>query len=171
MTPDSLKDLYVEQLRDLHSAEDQLISALPKMAKKASNTELQRAFEQHLEETRRHKERIEQIFKRMDMSPKGRTCEGMKGLIKEAKHAIKETKSLLGKDAPSEVRDAMLIAQAQRAEHYEIAGYGTVATYAEELGLMEDRDLLAQTLGEEKETDAILTRLAEQRVNLEAERT
>ena len=165
MTPDNLRDLYVQQLRDLYSAEDQLIDALPKMAKKAGSQELQQAFEQHLEQTRRHKERLEQLFDKMDMSPSGQTCQAMKGLIKEAKDLISDANNLFGSDAPPEVLDAGLIAQAQRVEHYEISAYGTVATYAERLGRTADHDLLGQTLEEEKQTDELLNRVAETLVN------
>ena len=165
MTPDNLKDLYVHQLRDLYSAESQLIDALPKMEKKATNKELQQAFQKHLAQTRTHKERLEEIFGALNVSPSGETCKAMKGLVSEAEHFIKESKSLLGKDAPPEVLDAGLIAQAQRVEHYEISAYGTVATYAEQLGRDEDHRLLGETLDEEKSTDGLLNRLAKNMIN------
>ena len=165
MTPKNLNDLYVQQLRDLYSAESQLIDALPTMAKKATSSELEQAFERHLNQTRRHKERIEELFEKMDMSPSGQTCQAMKGLIKEAKDLISDASSLFGSDAPPEVLDTGLIAQAQRVEHYEISAYGTVATYAEMLGRTADHDLLGQTLAEEKETDEELNQIAERLTN------
>jgi len=161
MKLESLKDLYLEQLKDLHSAESQLVDALPKMADAASAPELKNAFREHLAQTRQHVERLEQIFKRLGESPKGETCEGMKGLIKEGEAMIKM------KGEP-EVIDAGLIAAAQRVEHYEIAGYGTVRTYAELLGEQEAVRLLERTLQEEEETDEKLTEIAETRVNEEA---
>ena len=165
MTPDNLKDLYILQLRDLYSAEKQLIDALPKMIKKTRNRELEQAFETHLTETRRQKERLEQIFESLDVSPSGETCKAMKGLIKEAEDMISDSKSWFGHDAPPQVLDAGLIAQAQRVEHYEISGYGTVATYAETLGRMDDHRLLTETLEEEKKTDGMLNRIAKEVVN------
>lgn len=165
MTPKNLRDLYLHELRDLYSAESQLIEALPTMAKKASNAQLQDAFETHLAETRRQKERLEQIFQALDESPGGETCKAMKGLIKEAKDLISDASNFFGSDAPPEVLDAGLIAQAQRVEHYEIAAYGTVTTYAETLGRSEDHRLLSETLEEEKKTDGLLNRLAKDRIN------
>ena len=170
MTPKNLQDLYVHELRDLYSAESQLVDALPTMAEKASSPELQQAFRTHLEETKRQKERLERIFERMDERPSGQTCQGMKGLVKEAKDLISDADSFFGSDAPPEVLDAGLITAAQRVEHYEIAGYGAVATYAEMLGRQEDHDLLGQTLEEEKTTDEKLKRLAKESINLEAAR-
>ena len=170
MTPKNLQDLYVHELRDLYSAESQLVDALPTMAEEASNPELQQAFRTHLEETRRQKERLERIFERMDENPGGQTCQGMKGLIKEAKDLISDADSFFGSDAPPKVLDAGLITAAQRVEHYEIAGYGAVTTYAEMLGRQEDHDLLGQTLEEEKTTDEKLKRLAKESINLEAAR-
>ena len=170
MTPQNLRDLYVYQLRDLLSAETQLISALPTMAENASTPDLERAFRDHLEETRGHKARLEQILDRLKVDKSGHTCHGMKGLIKEAKELVDDSTRLFGKDAPHGVRDAGLIASAQRVEHYEIAGYGTVATYAEMLGRAEDHALLGQTLEEEKKADSLLTRLAKESVNTRAAR-
>ena len=143
MTPKNLQDLYVHQLRDLYSAESQFVEALPTMAEEATSPELERAFGTHLEETRRQKERLEQIFDRLEASPGGQTCQAMKGLIKEAKDLISDASSFFGSDAPAAVLDAGLIAQAQRVEHYEISAYGTVATYAETLGRREDHRLLS----------------------------
>lgn len=165
MTPKNLEDLYVQQLRDLYSAESQLVDALPTMAEKATSPELKQAFQRHLDQTRRHKERLDELFDKLDVSPGGHTCQAMKGLIREAKDLISDASSLFSGDAPSEVLDAGLIAQAQRVEHYEISGYGTVATYAETLGRTADHDLLGQTLAEEKETDEKLNQIAEGLVN------
>lgn len=152
-----LKHLYIDELRDLYSAETQLTKALPKMAKAASNRELTAAFETHLEHTKTHLERLEQIFKAHGEKPSGKHCKGMEGLIAEGEEMIKEGKS---KDADPTVLDAALISAAQRVEHYEIAGYGSVRTYASKLGLMDDKNILQQTLDEEGQTDLLLTRLA-----------
>jgi len=156
----TLEDLYVEELQDLYSAETQLLKALPKMAKAASSAELQSAFEDHLEQTKEHVARLEQIFENYDANPKGKKCNGMEGLIKEGDEIINE-------DMEDEVRDAGLISAAQRVEHYEMAGYGCVATYAKLLGKEDEADLLHQTLEEEEETDETLTDLAET-INVEA---
>lgn len=161
MTLESLKDLYVEQLRDLYSAEKQLIDALPNVRDNASHDELREAFESHLEETREHARRLEQIFEGLDENPQGETCEAMQGLVKEADE-------ILSKDADDDVLDAGIIAGAQRVEHYEISGYGTVATYAEMLGRNDDYQLLSKTLNEEKEADEKLNRIAKNVVNPEA---
>lgn len=165
MTPKNLEDLYLHELRDLYSAEKQLLDALPEMAEKASNAELRRAFHAHFKETEQQKERLRQIFDRMDKSPTGHTCKAMRGLIKEANSFMSDASSLLGNDAPDEVLDAGLIAQAQRVEHYEIAAYGTAVTYAEMLGRTDDHRLLKQTLDEERSTDEKLNRLAKGVVN------
>jgi ferritin-like metal-binding protein YciE len=159
----TLKDLYVEQLQDLYSAENQLVEALPKMAKAAAHPQLQRAFQEHLTQTQTHVQRLDQIFKQLGAKPKGQTCKGMEGLIKEGEEMIKM------KGDPSAI-DAGLIAAAQRVEHYEIAGYGCVRTYAQQLGDQQSSRLLQQTLDEEGTTDKKLTQLAEQVINLEAER-
>jgi ferritin-like metal-binding protein YciE len=161
MKLESLKDLYLEQLRDLYDAETQLVEALPKMAEAASSHDLQQAFNLHLQQTREHVNRLERIFKKLNEKPTGQTCQGMKGLIKEGEEMIKS------KSDP-EVKDAGLIAAAQRVEHYEIAGYGTVRTYAELLGDDEAVRLLEKTLQEEEETDDKLTELAESHINAEA---
>ena len=162
MKLDSLKTLYVEELRDLYNAENQLLKALPKMAKKASTPELKRAFEQHLEETRTHVDRLDQIFDRLGKKPTGKTCHGMKGLIEEGSEIMSE-------DATPAVRDAGIISAAQKVEHYEIAGYGTVRTFASLLGEDEAEDLLQETLDEEGAADEKLTEIAESMVNEEAE--
>jgi ferritin-like metal-binding protein YciE len=160
MPENSLQELYVEQLRDLYNAENQLVKALPKMAKAAQSDALRRGFEQHLEQTKGHVDRLEQIFSAMDKSPKGRKCAGMEGLVEEGEEVIKE-------QSDSAALDSGLIASAQRVEHYEIAGYGTVRTFAELLGDQEAVNFLQQTLDEEKETDEKLTALAKQ-VNAQA---
>jgi len=159
----SLQDLFVEQLQDLYNAENQILQALPKMAKAASAPELRQAFEQHLEQSRMHVERLDRVFKQIGASSKGKPCKGMQGLIAEGEEMIKEK-------AEPEVRDAGLIAAAQRVEHYEIAGYGCVRTYASQLGQQQAAQLLQQTLDEEGTTDKKLTQLAERLINLEAER-
>lgn len=161
MKLETLSDLYLEQLRDLYSAESQIIEALPKMEKAATNQELKRAFQQHLDVTKRQRDRLDRIFEDLGKNPKGFTCKAMEGLVKEAQE-------LMGKSGDSDVIDAGLIASAQRVEHYEIAGYGTVATYAEMLGRREDHRLLGETLQEEKMTDETLNRIAKSIVNPEA---
>jgi len=160
MQENKLKELYVDELKDLYSAENQLVKALPKMAKAATSEDLRAGFEEHLEQTKGHVSRLEQIFKGLDESPKGKKCKGMEGLIKEGGEMIEE-----GLD-PEEL-DAGLISAAQRVEHYEMAGYGCVATYAKLLGENEAVSLLRETLEEERETDKKLTKLSE-RINLEA---
>lgn len=162
MEMESLKELYVDELKDLYSAEKQLVKALPKMAKNATNPELQEAFTQHLEETEGHVERLEQIFEMLGERAGGKKCKGMEGLIEEAKELLEE-------DAAEEVLDAGLISKAQHVEHYEIAGYGTVRTYARQLGLDEQAELLQQTLEEESNANELLTQIAESSVNLDAE--
>jgi ferritin-like metal-binding protein YciE len=157
----SLRELYIEQLRDLYNAETQLIKALPKMAEASDSGELQNAFNEHLEKTKGHAERLEEIFERLGEDAEGEKCKGMEGLIKEGSEMIK-------KDMDPEVKDAGLIAAAQRVEHYEIAGYGCVRTYANLLGEDGAAQLLEQTLEEEKEADGTLNQLAES-INLEAE--
>jgi ferritin-like metal-binding protein YciE len=161
MKLESLKDLYLEQLKDLYSAETQLLDALPKMAERATSADLKQGFQEHLRQTREHMHRLEQIFSDLGDTPKGHTCEGMKGLIKEGEEMIK----MKGDD---KVIDAGLIAAAQRVEHYEIAGYGTVRTYAEMLGHSQHVTLLERTLQEEEMTDEKLSQLAESHINQEA---
>ena len=141
-----LRDLFIEELRDLYSAENQIIKALPKMTKAASSAELKSGFEEHLEQTKEHLTRLEQIFEDLDQSPKGKKCNGMEGLLEEGKELMEE-------DASPEVMDAGLISAAQHVEHYEIAGYGCVRTYAELLGDKKAAGLLQKTLDEEKQTD------------------
>jgi ferritin-like metal-binding protein YciE len=161
MKLESLKDLYLEQLKDLYSAETQLLDALPKMADGASAPDLKQAFSEHLRQTQEHVRRLERIFDTLGENPKGHTCEGMKGLVREGEMMLQ----MKGEPA---VLDAGLIAAAQRVEHYEIAGYGTVRTYAELLGFDDQVALLERTLDEEEQTDELLTRLAESHVNEEA---
>lgn len=157
----TLEDLFEHQIKDLYSAESQLVEALPKMVKKASNEKLKDAFEKHLEQTREQKARLESICRVLKISPKGETCKAMEGLIKEAESFIKEA----SEDA---VMDAGLIAEAQRVEHYEIAGYGTAVRYAKELGHMNIAETLQTTLDEEYDADNILDKLAEKRLNRKA---
>jgi ferritin-like metal-binding protein YciE len=153
MTKETLRELYVNELKDIFSAENQLTKALPKMAKAASSEELREGFEDHLEQTKQHVERLEQIFEMLEESPDGKKCLGMEGLIKEGAEVI-------GEDFEDDVKDSALIAAAQRVEHYEIAAYGTVAAYADVLGETEQASLLRETLQEEKDTDEKLTELA-----------
>src|SRR4051795_6636166 len=161
MELETLKDLYVHELKDLYSAENQLIKALPKMAKAATNRQLSAAFRQHLEQTKRQAKRLEQILKKQGESTRAPKCEGMEGLIAEGDKMAKE-------DAEDEVRDAGLIAAAQRVEHYEIAGYGCARTYAELLGDKSGARLLDTTLKEEADTDKKLTKLAKVAINVDA---
>lgn len=158
MKINDLHTLLVHELKDLYSAESQLVKALPKMAKAAHNQDLRRAFEDHLDETQTHVQRLKDIFKQLDYAPGGHHCDGMEGLISEGKDMIDE-------DAPEEVKDAGLIAAAQRVEHYEMAGYGCARTFARILGLDEIADILQTTLDEEGEADKKLTALAESKIN------
>ena len=161
MKLDNLRKLYVEELRDLYSAETQLVKALPKMAKSASSDELKQAFEDHLGQTEGHVERLEEIFEDLEESPKGKTCKAMKGLVEEGSEILEEE----GEDS---VLDAGIIAAAQKVEHYEIASYGTVRTWATLLGEDEAAELLQETLDEEGEADKLLNQLAQEIVNPEA---
>lgn len=156
----NLRDLWIDELKDLYHAENQILKALPKMAKAAVDEDLRDAFNEHLEQTRGHVKRLEQIFKLIDEPAKGKVCKGMEGIIAEGKE-------MLDMELPEPVADAALIAAAQRVEHYEIAAYGTARTYAEVLGETDAAELLEATLNEEKETDETLTGIAEQ-VNPEA---
>ncbi len=161
MSKDSLRELYIDELKDLYSAETQLVKALPKMAKAASNDQLRQAFEEHLRQTTEHVSRLEQIFEALEEKPTGKKCMGMEGLVKEGSEAINE-------DYGDEVKDAAIIGAAQRVEHYEMAGYGTVRAFAELLGESEHVSLLEETLNEEKAADEKLTQLAEE-INASAE--
>jgi ferritin-like metal-binding protein YciE len=160
MKESALKELYLDELKDLYSAENQLVKALPKMARAATSEDLKAGFEEHLKQTEEHVRRLEKIFKALGDSPEGKKCKGMEGLIKEGSEMIDE-------DPGDEELDAGLIAAAQRVEHYEIAGYGCVATYAKILGEDEAVTVLRRTLEEEKTTDKKLTSLAEN-INIEA---
>ena len=162
MELDTLKDLYIGEIKDLYSAEKMLVRALPKMAKAAKDTQLQQAFRTHLKETGQHAARLEQICKELGVSPRGKKCVGMEALIEEGSELIKE-------NPDPDVLDAGLISKAQHVEHYEIAGYGTVRTYARQLGFENHAELLQQTLDEEGRTDHLLTELAESGINVEAE--
>lgn len=156
-----LEDLFQHQIQDLYSAESQLIEALPKMAKASHNDKLKKAFEKHLEETKEHKNRLEEVAKEIGFKPNGEECKAMKGLIKEAESFLKE-------DAEEDVRDAGIIAESQRVEHYEISGYGTVVRYAKELGHKEAAKKLQKTLDEEYKADENLNKMAEGRINKKA---
>jgi ferritin-like metal-binding protein YciE len=161
MNLDNLRKLYVHELKDLYSAEKQLLEALPKMERAASDEGLKKAFADHLEETKRHVRRLEKIFEGLEFEPGGQKCAGMEGLIEEGSDMIEE-------DAPEDVKDAGLIAAAQRVEHYEMAGYGVARTYAEKLGDYDAADLLQETLNEEGAADRKLSTLATRRINFEA---
>jgi ferritin-like metal-binding protein YciE len=160
MSNQGLKDLYVDELKDLYNAENQLVKALPKLARAATSDELRQGFEEHWEQTKGHVERLEQIFQMLDESPKGKKCKGMEGLIEEGSEVMEE-------DYEGNLLDAALIGAAQRVEHYEIAGYGTARSLAESLGETEHVSLLSETLEEEKQTDEKLTELAKQ-INTQA---
>jgi ferritin-like metal-binding protein YciE len=161
MQMENLQDLLKEDLKDVLNAENQIIKALPKMIKSASNPELQDALENHLEETKGHVDRLEQVMELLGMPAKGKACKAMKGIIEEGKEVMEE-------DAEDEVMDAALIGAAQKVEHYEIATYGTLCTYAELLGLAKAKELLGQNLEEERRADQKLTELAESLINVEA---
>jgi ferritin-like metal-binding protein YciE len=157
----SLQDLFIHELRDIYSAENQLTKALPKMAKAASTEELRNAFEMHLEETQNQIERLNQIFETLGVSSRGPKCKGMEGLIEEGNEMMKEK-------AEPMVSDAGLITSAQRVEHYEIAAYGGARTFAQMLGMNDVAQMLQQTLDEEKRTDEKLTAIAEGWINQSA---
>jgi ferritin-like metal-binding protein YciE len=161
MSLESLQDLYIEQLRDLHSAERQILEALPKMIERTTHDPLRQGFTDHLRQTEEQLERLNAIGKRAGQALTGHKCKGMEGLLEEGEE-------ILEKRADSDVLDAALIAAAQRVEHYEIAGYGCARTYAEMLGLTDDAALLQQTLDEERETDERLTDLAMSCINVDA---
>jgi len=158
----TLEDMYMDLLKDLYSAEKQLVKALPKMAKNAQSSDLQRAFEQHLKQTEGQVERIERIFSELDGSPRGKKCVGMEGLIEEGNEVMKE-------EGEPAVLDAGLIAAAQKVEHYEIASYGTARAWARRLGYQDAARLLEQTREEESTANEKLTRIAESHVNMEAQ--
>lgn len=155
MQNESIRVLYIDELKDLYSAETQLVKALPKLVKASSNDDLRQAFEDHLEQTNEHVARLEQIFEMLEEKPTGKKCLGMEGLVKEGAETMQE-------DYEEGIMDAAIIGAAQRVEHYEIAGYGTVRAFAELLGETEHVSLLEQTLEEEKQADEKLTELAQE---------
>jgi ferritin-like metal-binding protein YciE len=157
----TLEEVLADELKDIYSAENQLIKALPKMAKAADSEDLRTAFEKHLDQTRQHVRRIEQICNDLNIKARGKKCVGMEGLIEEGKE-------VLSVDSEPEALEAALIGAAQRVEHYEIAAYGTARAHARQLGFMKAADILGQTLDEEKQTDQKLTDLAENRINVQA---
>ncbi len=157
MKVDTLEALFEDEIKDLYSAENQIIKALPKMAKSATNDELRKAFEDHLEQTRGHAQRLEQIGEQFNIRVKGKKCVGMEGVLEEGKEIMSE--------AEEPVLDAALIGAAQKVEHYEIASYGTAAAHAEQLGYEEAISLLRATLSEEEEADQLLTQIAEDQAN------
>jgi ferritin-like metal-binding protein YciE len=161
MKLESLQELLIDELKDLYSAENQLVKALPKMAKAASSPELKAAFEEHLEETKEQVNRLVTVFAQLDGSPKGKKCKAMEGLIEEGSEVIEA-------EGDECVKDAALICAAQKVEHYEMAGYGCARTFAQLLGLNEVADLLQETLDEEGNADKKLTELAETVINVEA---
>lgn len=160
MKVDTLEALFEDEIKDLYSAENQIIKALPRMAKAATNEELRKAFEDHLEQTRGHAQRLEQIGEQFNIRVKGKKCVGMEGVLEEGKEVMSE--------AEEPVLDAALIGAAQKVEHYEIASYGTAAAHAEQLGYQEAISLLRTTLSEEEEADQLLTQIAEDQSNAEA---
>ena len=157
----SLKELFVEELKDIYDAENQIVKALPKMVKATSTPELRQAFSEHLEKTKGHVQRLEQVFSQLGEEPKAKKCDGIRGIIEEGEDVIRE-----GSEGP--VRDAGLIAGAQRVEHYEMAVYGSLKTWAGQLGQSEAATLLEETLNEEKEADHTLTQIAASGVDTEA---
>ena len=161
MELETLKDLYLHELKDLFSAEQQLVKALPKMAKAASNKELAGGFQTHLEQTKEHAQRLQQILTSHKATTRGPKCKGMEGIVAEGAEMIEE-------EADDEVKDAGLISAAQRVEHYEMAGYGTALAYAELLGDQEGAKLLQTTLEEERQTDQKLSKLAKSAINVAA---
>jgi ferritin-like metal-binding protein YciE len=164
MKINNLRDLFVEELQDLYDAEQQMTKALPKMAKSATTDELRNSFKSHLDQTRGQIERLDRVFETLGMKPKRKTCKAMKGLVEEGEEMMKM-------EIDPEVMDAALISAAQRVEHYEIAGYGCLRTYARQLGFKEAESLLQQTLDEEEATDKKLTMLAERGINQMAKRS
>jgi len=162
MSMETLKDLFEHELKDIYYAEKALVKALPKMAKGATSPKLREGIEEHLEQTKGQVERLEQVFELMGVAARGKKCEAMEGLIAEGA-------SLLEEDADSDVMDAGIIAAAQKVEHYEIATYGTLCTWARQLGMEDAAELLGETLEEEKQTDLKLSELAESEINVAAE--
>jgi ferritin-like metal-binding protein YciE len=163
MKLNSLHDLYITELKDLYDAENRIVKALPKMVEAANSPDLRNAFQEHLEETRNHSRRLEQIFQKLNEAPKGEKCKGIVGILDEGEDQIDDAE-----DAPPAVSDASLISAAQRVEHYEIAAYGTARTFARRLGYEDQAQLLNETLQEEGNADKKLTSLAESYINEEA---
>src|SRR5688572_16971063 len=163
MAMNNLHDVMVDMIKDLYHAEKQLVAALPKMARAATSEDLRTAFEDHLDETKGHVERLERVFAALEMKPTAKMCHGMKGLVEEGKEVIEEKRE----GHPAAI-DAALIGAAQKVEHYEITAYGTLATFADTLGLREVADLLKATLNEEESADQKLSQLAEGTINTEA---
>ncbi len=161
MSLQSLADAFVDELRDVYSAEKQLLKALPKMAKKATHPQLKQAFENHLTETEGQVERVEKVFESLELKPRAKTCEAMQGLLEEGK-------SIMEEDAEPEVLDAMLIAAAQKVEHYEMATYGTLCAWAKALGYDEALALLKETMNQEVKADSLLSELADGSINAKA---
>ena len=161
MKVDSLEKLMVEELKDLYDAEKQITEALPKMAEEAKTSDLRQAFEDHLKQTKGHVRRLEKVFEELDVSDREKKCKGMQALIQEGEEMMKQVSDPM-------TRDAALIAAAQRVEHYEMAGYGTVVSYAQQLEHNEVAKQLQQTLNEEKQTDLMLSQIAESKVNVKA---
>jgi len=161
MRLESMEDLFLDQIKDLYSAETQIVKALPKMSKAASSSELKEAFDEHLEQTKEHVQRLEKLCEVLGLTPTGKKCKAMQGLLEEGKEVMSE-----GDESP--ILDAALIAAAQRVEHYEIAGYGCARTFANHLGLEEAVSLLQRTLDEEAEADKELTDIAQSAVNSQA---
>lgn len=160
---ESLNDLFVDELRDLYNAENQLVKALPKMARAAESSDLRNALEEHLNQTKTQIQRLDKVFQSLDVPERGKECAGMKGIIQEGQQLLKE------KASPA-VKDAGIVTAAQKTEHYEIASYGSVCTFAERLGYRDQAALLKQNLSEEKKADELLTRIAERHINKEAKR-
>lgn len=161
MKYETLKDLFLDELRDIYDAENEIVKALPKMASAASSPELQNAFTHHLDQTKRHVTRVERIFEAMGEKPKAKKCDGVRGIIEEGE-------DLMGQKGNASVLDAGLIAGAQRVEHYEMAVYGSLRSWATRIGNTQAAPLLDETLSEEKEADQTLTRIADQSVNRQA---
>jgi ferritin-like metal-binding protein YciE len=162
MAPTTIAELYVEELKDLYSAENQILKALPKMIKAATHNELKDAFQTHLQQTETHVQRLETILEALDENPKGKMCHGMQGVIEEGADLIEE-------GPPPAILDVGLISAAQHVEHYEMAGYGSVRSWAEQLGYGDQATLLQQTLDEEEQTNQLLTELALQSINADAD--
>lgn len=161
MKMNDLQDLFLEELKDTYDAEQQLLKALPKMAKASTSAKLRAAFEKHLKQTEEHVSRLEQVFEMIGKKPSRKSCKGMKGLLEEGEEMMKEK-------ADPDVKDAALIASAQRVEHYEIAAYGCLRTYAGHLDMQDAKKILQTTLNEEGQTDELLTKMAESDINIKA---